>query len=86
VDANHALIVKKIVEEINGPMKGTFEKQPTKKRPNMSRNVISKFFLLSKILQSYVKTSNVRLEVKNWDKSFGPNFTFVNFNLKSTWH
>jgi hypothetical protein len=46
VDANHALIVKKIVEEINGPMKGTFEKQPTKKRPNMSRNVISKFFLL----------------------------------------
>jgi hypothetical protein len=31
VDANHALIVKKIEEEINCSMKGTFEKQPTKK-------------------------------------------------------
>jgi hypothetical protein len=35
VDANHALIVKKIEEEVNGSMKGTFEKQPTKKRPNV---------------------------------------------------
>jgi hypothetical protein len=46
VDPNHALIVKKIKEEINGSIKGNFEKQPTKKRPNVLRSVISKLFVV----------------------------------------
>ncbi len=33
-DANHVVIVKKIDEKVNGLIKKTFERQPTKKRPN----------------------------------------------------
>jgi hypothetical protein len=33
VDANHVLIVKKIEEEINGSMKGNFEKNQQRKGP-----------------------------------------------------
>jgi hypothetical protein len=45
VDANHVLIVNNF-EEVNGPIRGSLEKQPTKKRPNVSRNEISKFFVV----------------------------------------
>jgi hypothetical protein len=46
VDANHALIVQKFEEEINGSMKGIFEKQPTNKRPNVLKSLISKFVVV----------------------------------------
>ncbi len=45
MDGNHVVIVKKI-EEVNGLWKGTFQRQPTKKRFNVSNNVISKFFVV----------------------------------------
>jgi hypothetical protein len=46
VDGNHAIIVKKIEEELNGLIKGTLENQLTKKRPNVSNNAISNFFTI----------------------------------------
>jgi hypothetical protein len=32
--------------EVNGPIKIVFEKQPTKKRPNVSSNATFKFFAI----------------------------------------
>ncbi len=52
MNGNHVVIVKKI-EEVNGLWKRTFERQPTKKRLNVSSNVISKFF--SCCQQSFLK-------------------------------
>jgi hypothetical protein len=43
VDANHVVIVKKIEEEINCPMKGVL-KDNQKKRSNVFNSVISLFF------------------------------------------
>ncbi len=53
MDVDHVLIVKIFEEEINGPIKETFEKQPTKKRPNVSNNVISKFFIIKDHFKNY---------------------------------
>jgi hypothetical protein len=44
VDANHAILVKIFEEEVNFPLKNILEKQPTKKRPNVSNFKISEFF------------------------------------------
>jgi hypothetical protein len=46
VDGNHVMIVKKIELELNGLIKRTLEKQLTKKRPNVSDNAISFFFII----------------------------------------
>jgi hypothetical protein len=52
VNGNHVVIVKKI-EEVNGLLKWTFERQPTKKRLNVSKNVISKFFCVQDPFKKY---------------------------------
>jgi len=44
VDANHAMLAKKIEEEINSPLRNVLEKQLAKKRPNVSSFETSKFF------------------------------------------
>jgi hypothetical protein len=44
VDANCAILVKRFEEEVNSPLRNVFERQPTKKKPNVSNFEISKFF------------------------------------------
>jgi hypothetical protein len=46
VDVNHVVIIKKVEEKVNGPIKGTLKKKPTNKRQcnNVLGNAISKFF------------------------------------------
>jgi hypothetical protein len=51
VDVYHVIIIKKIVEKVNGPIKGTFEKKPMDKRPNVLGNAISKFFIVEDIFK-----------------------------------
>jgi len=45
---NHVVIMKKIEEKVNGPIKGTLKKKLTNKRQcnNVSGNAISKFFIV----------------------------------------
>jgi hypothetical protein len=50
VDVEHTLLAKKFEEEVNNHLRCGLEKQPTKKRPNVSASEISKFFFLLKIL------------------------------------
>jgi hypothetical protein len=35
VDANHVLIIKRFEEEVNGPIKGTLERQLANKKPKV---------------------------------------------------
>jgi hypothetical protein len=44
-DANHTIIVKKFEEEVNGPLKRTFEKQLAKKILNVLGNALLIFLL-----------------------------------------
>jgi len=44
VNVNHSIIAKMFEKEINSPLKGKVERQPTKERYNPSRNAIIKFF------------------------------------------
>jgi hypothetical protein len=46
VNIDHALILNFFEEEINGPIRGTFERQPTKKRFCVLDNAIFKFFVV----------------------------------------
>jgi hypothetical protein len=46
IDVNHVVIIKKIEEEVNGPIIGTLKKQLANKRPNVLGNVIFKFFIV----------------------------------------
>jgi len=46
---NHSILGKKFVEEMNSPFKKKKEKQPTKKRPNISRCFISNFFVTKEL-------------------------------------
>ncbi len=46
MDANHALIVKKFKEEVNGLIREILERQPTKKKLNVLNNVILIFFVV----------------------------------------
>ncbi len=46
MDAEHTLLTKKFEEEVNSLVKSGFERQLTKKWPNVFANEISKFFLL----------------------------------------
>ncbi len=46
VDANKVLIVNFFEKEVNGPMRKSHEKQPTKKMPNVSNNAILKVFAI----------------------------------------
>jgi hypothetical protein len=46
VDANHGSIAKIFQGEVNNLLKGKEERQPSKKRSNVSRNVISNFFVV----------------------------------------
>jgi hypothetical protein len=43
IDVDHVVLVKRF-EEVNSPLINVFERQPTKKRPNVSNFEISKFF------------------------------------------
>jgi len=45
VSTNYSILGKKFEEEMNSPLKRKKEKQPTKKRPNISRCFISNFFV-----------------------------------------
>jgi len=56
VDNDHAIIVKKIEEEINVIKRGPIEKQQKKKI--VSRNVISKFFLSKILLKRMMNSKN----------------------------
>jgi len=40
VDADHDVLAKRFEEEVNSPFKNILEKQPTKKRPNVSNSKI----------------------------------------------
>jgi hypothetical protein len=55
-DANHTLIVQKIEEEVNPPLKRTFEKQLAKKMLNVLSNALLTFLLL-KILSKMMMCS-----------------------------
>ncbi len=44
-------IVAKMFEELNSPLKGKVEKQPTKKKSNPSCNVIINFFVTKDLFQ-----------------------------------
>ncbi len=44
VDSDHTTIIKKIEEKVNVLVRGPIERQLAKKRMNVLRNVISKFF------------------------------------------
>jgi hypothetical protein len=55
-DANHTLIVKNIEEEVNGPLKRTFEKQLAKKMVNVLGNALL-IYLLLKILSKMMMCS-----------------------------
>jgi hypothetical protein len=46
VDANHILIVNFFEKEVNGLIKKIHEKQPTKKRSNVSNNARFNFFAI----------------------------------------
>jgi hypothetical protein len=45
VDVEHKLLAKKLDEEMNNSMQTQVERQPTKRRQNVSSSEISKFFL-----------------------------------------
>jgi hypothetical protein len=40
VDANHDVLAKRFEEEVKFPLRNIVEKQPTKKRPNVSNSKI----------------------------------------------
>jgi hypothetical protein len=40
------LFTKKFEDEVNSPMRSGLERQPTRTRPNMYANEISKFFFI----------------------------------------
>jgi hypothetical protein len=44
VDVKHNLLAKKLDEEMNSSMKTQVERQPTKKRPNVSSYETFEFF------------------------------------------
>ncbi len=46
VNVNHVVSIKKIKEQVNGPIKGTLKKQLANKRPNVLGNEIFKFFIV----------------------------------------
>jgi hypothetical protein len=48
VDYDHATIVNFLKEEVNALVRVPFEKQPIKKRMNVSRSGISKFIFFCK--------------------------------------
>jgi hypothetical protein len=50
VHANHSHVLKKIKEEMNCPLREE-ERQPSKKRPNISSSSISSFFLARELFQ-----------------------------------
>ncbi len=51
VDANHVVLANRFEEEMNSPLGKILEKQPTKKRPNVSNFEISKFFGVKDLLK-----------------------------------
>jgi hypothetical protein len=58
VDAKHTMLAKKFEEEIAIPIRSGLEKQPTKKRPSMFANEVSKFFLLKILLRRMMCNKN----------------------------
>jgi hypothetical protein len=53
---NHTIIPKNFEEEINSPMTKIVGKQPSKKKPNVFGNAISKFFCV----KDYFKKDDVQ--------------------------
>jgi len=54
VDADHVVLEKRFEEKVNFPLRNILEKQPTKKRPNVSNFEISKFFGAKDHFKKYV--------------------------------
>ncbi len=44
MDVNHAMLAKRFEEEVNFQLKDVLEKQPTKKRPNVSNSEVLELF------------------------------------------